>query len=60
VSLRKAALQAGASPSRLAISWVLNSGVIDCALVGAKTADQVKDNLAALDVAMCDVLALPE
>lgn len=60
VSLRKAALQSGASPSRLAISWVLNSGVIDCAIVGAKTADQVKDNLGALDVAMpCDVSALP-
>jgi myo-inositol catabolism protein IolS len=58
-SLRQAGLQAGASPSRLAISWVLNSGVIDCALVGAKTADQVKDNLRALDVAMSsDDLAL--
>jgi myo-inositol catabolism protein IolS len=58
-SLRKAALQAGASPSRMAISWVINSGVIDCAIVGAKTADQVKDNLGALDVTACDVSTLP-
>jgi aryl-alcohol dehydrogenase-like predicted oxidoreductase len=59
-SLKKAASQAGASPSRVAIGWVLNSGVIDCAIVGAKTADQVRDNLGALDVAVpCDVSAAP-
>lgn len=58
-SLREAALHAGASPSRMAISWVINSGVIDCAIVGAKTADQVKDNLGALDVAPCDISVLP-
>jgi aryl-alcohol dehydrogenase-like predicted oxidoreductase len=59
-SLRQAALQVGASPARLAISWVLNSGVIDCALVGAKTVDQVEDNLSALEIAMsCDVPAIP-
>jgi aryl-alcohol dehydrogenase-like predicted oxidoreductase len=59
-SLRKAASQAGASPSRMAISWVLNSGVIDCAIVGAKTADQVKDNLGAVDTVMPrNISALP-
>lgn len=49
-SLRELAAKAGATPARLAIAWVLATGLIDCAIVGAKTADQVIDNLGALDI----------
>jgi len=62
------AAQRGVSPSQVALNWVLNKPAVDTVVIGARNADQLRDNLAAGtwrltadEVAQLDeVSALPE
>jgi aryl-alcohol dehydrogenase-like predicted oxidoreductase len=62
------AAQRGVSPSQVALNWVLNKPAVDTVVIGARNADQLRDNLAAAtwrltadEVARLDeVSALPE
>lgn len=42
----------GATPSQVAIAWTMNRSRAICPIVGARTADQLRDNLAAADLAL--------
>jgi aryl-alcohol dehydrogenase-like predicted oxidoreductase len=49
-ALRSLAAQRGATPSQLAIAWVLGRGASLVPLVGARTRAQLRDSLGALDL----------
>ena len=48
------AKEAGASPVTLATAWSMNFDFVASTIIGARTADQLKDSLAALDVNLSD------
>jgi len=48
------AKEAGVSPVTLATAWSMNFGFVASTIIGARTADQLKDSLAALDVKLSD------
>jgi len=48
--LRAVAAETGHSPARIAINWVTRRPGVTSTLIGATSATQLKDNLAALDV----------
>lgn len=48
------AKEAGMSPVTLATAWSMNFGFVASTIIGARTADQLKDSLAALDVKLSD------
>ena len=65
--LRRVAEEAGQSPARIALAWVLGRPGITSALMGVSRAEQVQDNAAALEVAlspgqraMLDAASAPE
>jgi len=49
-ALRKVASETGLSVARVALSWVLTKPFVTSVIVGAKTIEQLQDNLAASDV----------
>ncbi len=51
-ALRRVADEAGQSPARVALSWVMGRPGITSTLMGVSRAEQVLDNAAALDVAL--------
>ena len=48
------AKEAGMSPVTLATAWSMNFDFVASTIIGARTADQLKDSLAALDVNLSD------
>jgi aryl-alcohol dehydrogenase-like predicted oxidoreductase len=50
--LRRVANEAGQSPARVALSWVFERPGITSTLMGVRRAEQVTDNIAALDVVL--------
>jgi aryl-alcohol dehydrogenase-like predicted oxidoreductase len=42
----------GVTPSQVAIAWTMNRSPVIHPIIGARTADQLRDNLAALDLAL--------
>jgi aryl-alcohol dehydrogenase-like predicted oxidoreductase len=48
--LKKVARKKGIGLIQLAIAWTLRLSAVSCSLVGAKSAEQVKDHLGALGV----------
>ena len=48
--LRRVAAEAGESPARVALAWVLGRPGVAAALMGVSRVEQVADNVAALDV----------
>ena len=50
--LRRVASEAGQSPARIALAWVLGHPGVTGTLMGASRVEQVHDNIAALDVAL--------
>ncbi len=48
------AKEAGVSPVTLATAWSMNFDFVASTIIGARTADQLKDSLAALDVNLSD------
>ena len=50
--LRRVADEAGQSPARIALSWVLGRPGVTSTLMGVSRAEQVPDNAAALDIAL--------
>lgn len=51
-ALRKVAAEAGQSPARVALAWVLGRPGITAPLIGVSRVEQVADNVAALDVVL--------
>ena len=49
-ALRRVAVEAGESPARVALAWVLGRPGVASALMGVSRIEQVADNVAALDV----------
>jgi aryl-alcohol dehydrogenase-like predicted oxidoreductase len=57
----------GCSPARISLAWLLSKPVVTSVIIGAKRIDQLRDNLAAVDVKLTadeiqtldDVSALP-
>ena len=50
--LRRVAGEAGQTPARVALSWVAGRPGVASTLIGVSRADQVSDNVAALDVVL--------
>ena len=48
------AKEAGMSPVTLATAWSMNFDFVASTIIGARTADQLKESLAALDVTLSD------
>ncbi|MBO2446839.1 aldo/keto reductase [Actinomadura barringtoniae] len=46
----KVASELGTTPSRVALAWTLLNPAVSSSLIGARTLDQLEDNLGALDV----------
>lgn len=51
-ALRTVAKEVGASPAQVGISWVTRRPGVAATLVGARTVEQLADNLASLDVSL--------
>jgi aryl-alcohol dehydrogenase-like predicted oxidoreductase len=49
-ALRKVSSETGLSVARVALAWVLSRPFITSVIIGAKTVEQLKDNIAASDV----------
>lgn len=65
--LRRVADEAGQTPARIALAWVIGRPGVDSTLMGVSRASQVTDNIAALDVilspqhrAALDAVSAPE
>jgi aryl-alcohol dehydrogenase-like predicted oxidoreductase len=54
--LKALAAKRGATLPQLAIAWVLSNPAVDVALVGARSAEEVRANLGAMDVVVDDAL----
>jgi aryl-alcohol dehydrogenase-like predicted oxidoreductase len=52
--VRKVADTHGVSMSQVAIAWVLHRPAVSSVILGARTLDQLNDNLAAVDLALTD------
>ena len=53
-AMRMMAEQRGISVARIALAWLLHQKVVSSVIIGAKTIEQLDDNLAAGDVALTD------
>ena len=51
------AAEAGCKPSQLALAWLLRCGTVSSVITGATRAEQVTENLAAVEVQVDDALA---
>jgi aryl-alcohol dehydrogenase-like predicted oxidoreductase len=51
-ALRKVAAEQGISVARIALAWLLTRPFVTSVIIGAKTTEQLKDNLAAADVTL--------
>jgi aryl-alcohol dehydrogenase-like predicted oxidoreductase len=49
-AVRKTAKQIGATPSQVALSWVTNRPAVSATIIGARTIQQLQDNLAAAEL----------
>jgi aryl-alcohol dehydrogenase-like predicted oxidoreductase len=49
-ALRRIADQIGATPSQVALSWVMNRPAVSAPIIGARTTKQLNDNLAAAEL----------
>jgi aryl-alcohol dehydrogenase-like predicted oxidoreductase len=50
--VRQIAEQIGATPSQVALSWVANRPAVSSTIIGARTMEQLKDNLGAIDLVL--------
>jgi aryl-alcohol dehydrogenase-like predicted oxidoreductase len=55
-AVRKAAEQVGASPARVALSWLHDRPGMVAPIIGARNVDQLRDNLAAADLHLDDTI----
>jgi aryl-alcohol dehydrogenase-like predicted oxidoreductase len=53
-ALVEIAAEAGSTPARVAVNWVCRQPGVTSTIIGARTLDQLDDNLAALDVNLTD------
>src|SRR5712691_4713580 len=53
-ALREVAGRHGASPARVALSWVLGRSAVSSVIVAARRAEQLEDNIRALDLRLSD------
>lgn len=53
-ALREVAARYGASPARLAIAWVLGRPAVSSVIVAARKAEQLEDNIRAVDLRLSD------
>jgi len=53
-TLKEVAARHGATPARVAISWVLSRPAISSVIVAARKAEQLEDNLRAVDLRLSD------
>ncbi|WP_307720871.1 aldo/keto reductase [Pseudoduganella lutea] len=53
-AIRPVAARHDVSPARIALAWVLAQAGVTCAIVGARRAEQLRDNAGALDVVLTD------
>jgi len=53
-ALREVAARHGASPARVAISWVLSRPAVSSVIIAARKADQLEDNISAVDLRLSD------
>lgn len=51
-ALRAVATEVGRTPAEVALAWTLARPAVSCVLVGARTAEQLRGNLASLDLAL--------
>ena len=52
--LKEVAARHGASPARVALSWVLGRPAVSSVIVAARRADQLEDNIAAVNLRLSD------
>ena len=48
--MRPMARERGVSPARIALAWILHRPAVMSVIIGAKTPEQIEDNLAASDI----------
>ncbi len=53
-SLAEMAAELGATPSQVALAWVLQQPCRPLPIIGARTIEQLKDNLGCLDITLSD------
>ena len=53
-TLKEVAARHGATPARIAISWVLSRPAVSSVIVAARKAEQLEDNLRAVDLRLSD------
>ena len=53
-ALKTVAARHGASPARVAISWVLNRPAVSSVIVAGRKSDQLEDNIRAVDLQLSD------
>jgi diketogulonate reductase-like aldo/keto reductase len=53
-ALKEVAAHHGASPARVAISWVLSRPAVSSVIVAARKAEQLEDNIRAVDLRLSD------
>src|SRR6202790_1376415 len=53
-ALKKVAARHGASPAQVAISWVLGRPAVSSVIVAARKAEQLEDNICAVDLRLSD------
>jgi aryl-alcohol dehydrogenase-like predicted oxidoreductase len=53
-ALRVVATETGTSVARVALAWLLTHSFVTSVIIGAKTVEQLKDNLAAADLKLSD------
>jgi len=51
-AVKQIAGEIGATPSQVALSWVTNRPSVTASIIGARTMEQLKDNLAAGDLVL--------
>jgi aryl-alcohol dehydrogenase-like predicted oxidoreductase len=52
--LKQVAARHGVSPARVAIAWVLGRPAVSSVIIAARTAEQLEDNLSAVDLQLTD------
>jgi aryl-alcohol dehydrogenase-like predicted oxidoreductase len=53
-TLKEVAARHGVSPARVAISWVLSRPAVSSVIIAARKADQLEDNIGAVDLRLSD------
>jgi diketogulonate reductase-like aldo/keto reductase len=53
-ALKEVATRHGASPARVAISWLLSRPAVSSVIVAARKAEQLEDNIRAVDLRLSD------